>query len=287
MNRITSRLSMRQNRNYLFTLTLVATLAIALVPEHCAAQDMTYPPAVIRENDEDGAKEILERYAKAWRGEEEMDLREETVLAFWVSGETGGVYHIVLPLEEAGRLREGIPGRYDFGFETDIETLRRIDRGEWNAFTAMGQARGTDPIPLVPRTPEGFEWTPDNRGYFIPLLFHFWNRDWPERVPFGEGTTRFVHGANTAVFYYDRGVRSAWYQVKAGMHINADPSHQTNNFHTLVIMSRGVIMSRIAGVESILREGEAVFIPAGMQHEFWAEPDQYGEFVILMFGEKA
>ena len=287
----------RQRRSFFPVIS--ALLVVACIPRHCAAQgekhppdatpprDMTHPPAVARSNDQDSAEHILRRYAQAWRGKEEMDLRGETVLAFWVTGEAGGEYHMILPVEGPGRLLEGASQTYDFGFEADIATLRRLDRGEWNAFTAMGQARGTDPIPLMPKTPEGFEWSPENRGYFIPLLFHFWNRDWPETVPFGEGTTRPVHGANSTIFYYDKGLRTAWYQVKAGMHINADPQDQTNEFHTLVIMSRGAVMSRLGGKERVLREGEAVFIPAGMTHEFWAGADQYGEFIILMFGEGA
>lgn len=260
---------------------------ITLVTTLVAAQEMTQPPPITIDNEDDGAEEILKRYAKAWRGEEEMELRGETVLAFWVTGEKGGEYHVLLPPEGAARLAEGAADSFTFGFETDLETLRRLDRGEWNAFTAMGQARGTDPIPLVPKTPEGFEWTPENRGYFIPLLFHFWNREWPETIRFGEGTTRLVHGGNAAIFYYDRGLRSAWYQIKPGMHVNEDPADQTNDFHTLVIMSRGAVSSRLGGIERELREGEAVFIPAGMPHEVWAGPAQYGECIILMFGEGA
>lgn len=233
------------------------------------------------------AQEILARYAQAWRGHDEMELREETIVAFWVTGAGGGEFHIVLPPEGAGRLHTGVPSTYALGFETDMETLRRLDRGEWNALTAMAQARGDDPIPLVPKFPEGFQLTPENRGYVLSLCFHFWNREWPEVVRFKEGTTRPVHGANAAVLLYDKGLRTAWYQVKPGMHINADPEDQTNEFSTLIIMTRGELAARLGGIERTLRAGEAVFIPAGMTHEFWAGADQYGEFVIVMFGEGA
>lgn len=252
-----------------------------------AAQDMTHPPFPDRPDEGATAREILKRYAEAWRGKEEMELHGPTVLAFWVEGEGGGEYHITLSPDGPGHLGEGALVDYAFGFATDMETLRRLDRGEWNALTAMGQARGTDPIPLVPRTPEEFEWTPEDRAYFLPLLFHFWNREWPERVLFGEGTTREVHGGNAVVLYYAGGLRSAWYQVKPGMHINADPANQTNEFDTLVICTRGAVMSKLGGVERLLSEGEAVFVPAGRTHEFWAEEGQYGEFVIVMFGEGA
>ena len=71
------------------------------------------------------------------------------------------------------------------------------------------------------------------------------------------------------------------------MHINADPDDQTNDFHTFIIVTRGSFKARLGGVQTVLREGEAVFVPAGMRHEFWADGEDYGEFVILMFGERA
>ena len=260
---------------------------LAAAAETAPVRAITRPPRVALDNHRDSAEDILGRYAEAWRGKDEMTLRGPTVLAFWVSGKGGGEYHIRLSQEGPGRLDEGEPEAFDLGFETDIETLRRIDRGEWNALTAMGQASGADPIPLVPRFPEGFQWTPEDRAYYLPLLFHFWNRDWPERVLFGEGITREVHGGNVVIFYYGQGLRSGWYQVKPGMHMNADPADQVNEFDTLVIMSRGEVMSRLGGAERLLKEGEAVFIPAGMTHEFWAGEGQYGEFIILMYGEGA
>jgi hypothetical protein len=36
-----------------------------------------------------------------------------------------------------------------------------------------------------------------------------------------------------------------------------------------------------------LKEGHAVFVPPGMAHEFWAAEGEYGELVVLMFGEGA
>ncbi|MGD9142078.1 MAG: cupin domain-containing protein [bacterium] len=266
---------------------LAAALLLAAGCRREGAPEMTRAPLAAGPGDNATARDILERYAGAWRGAEEMKLEEAAVLAFWIEGEGGGEYHITLEPGGPGRLGDGIPSDYAFGFETDLQTLRRLDRGEWNALTAMGQARGSDPIPLVPRTPEGFEWTRENRAFVLPLVFHFWNREWPERVLFGEGVTREVHGGNVVIFYYSEGLRSGWYQVKPGMHMNADPADQTNPFDTLVILTRGTVTARLGGAERVLSEGEAVFVPAGMRHEFWAEEHQYGEFVIVMYGEGA
>jgi D-lyxose ketol-isomerase len=106
-------------------------------------------------------------------------------------------------------------------------------------------------------------------------------------IPFGDGLTRNVHGANSAIFYYQRGIRTGWYQVEPGMHVNRSEADQTNPFPSLFIMTRGRIQARLGGELLELEEGQAVLVPAGMAHEFWAEEDQYGELVLVMFGEGA
>jgi mannose-6-phosphate isomerase-like protein (cupin superfamily) len=238
-------------------------------------------------NQDDSVSEILQRYAKAWRGQGEFRLPRETVLGFWVSGDRGGDFHITLTNNPVGKLAGGSPDRYDLGFEVNIDVLRRLDRGELNVLTALAQAHGNDPTPLVLRLPSGSQWTPENRAFLLPLLFHFWNREWPEVVRFGEGLTRQVHGANAAVLFYDRGFRSAWYQLKPGMHINADPQGQTNEYPQLIIVTRGRLQARLDGKERRLSEGEAVLIPPGMRHEFWAGENQSAESVFLAFGPGA
>ena len=71
------------------------------------------------------------------------------------------------------------------------------------------------------------------------------------------------------------------------MHINAEARDQKNNFPQLIIVTRGQFTARLNGRELILSEGQAVFIPAGMAHEFWAEAGQYGELIWTAFGEGA
>ena len=238
-------------------------------------------------NNGDSARAILQRYADAWRGQEELQLERDLVIGFWVRGQDGGDYHIVLASAPGANLHDGIPSQYDLGFELDIDFLRRLDRGEMSAATAMAQARSSDPTPLIPRFGPRFGSMTDAALLFRRLCFHFWNREWPEVVRFGDGTTREVHGGNAAVLVYDKEFRSAWYQLKPGMHINADPHDQTNDHPNVVVITRGRFQARLGGRERALGEGEAVFIPAGIAHEFWAEGDQYGEFVWMAFGPRA
>jgi hypothetical protein len=191
----------------------------------------------------EGAREILERYARAWRGREEMPLDTAVILGFRIRGEGGGDFHVVLPPEGGAELRPGEPApgaALVTTFETDIDFLRRLDRGELNALTATVQATGHDPIPLVPHHPEGFRWTPEARAFVYPLWFHFWNRDWPEVIPFGDGRTRQAHGANATVFYYDRGLRTMRHQLGPGMRLGGAGGHaHTTTFSYLVVTTRG------------------------------------------------
>ena len=229
------------------------------------------------------ASQILESYAAAWKGDDEFLLEEAVTLGIWIDG---AGYTVILT-NDGGELLAVEPDTFDWGFETDLATLRNMDSGNLSALTAMGQARAEDPIPLNVKLPDNFSEDSDVRGFFIPLTLHFWNREWPETIRFGEGQTRFVHGANTSVLIYDEGLRTAWYQLKSGMHINADPEDQRNDFDTALIVTKGRFRGVIGGVEREFREGEMVLVPEGISHEFYAKDDEYGEFIILMWGDGA
>lgn len=268
---------------------LAVLLASGVFPcmaaEGVSAGRVTLPPSEAPANEKDSARVVLQRYAGAWRGRQELPLDFDVVVCFWVHGDGGGEYHVVLSQEAGAVVQEGIPDQYDLGFELNIDFLRRLDRGEINALTAMGQAHAGEPIPLVPKFGSAFERRPDMSLLFRRLCFHFWTRDWPEVVRFGEGSTRQVHGAEAAVLFYDEDFRSAWYQLKSGMHINADAADQTNGYSNVIIVTRGRLTARLGGSERILVEGDAVFIPAGMTHEFWADGNQYAELVWIAFGK--
>ncbi len=50
-------------------------------------------------------------------------------------------------------------------------------------------------------------------------------------------------------------------------------------------MTRRRIQARSGGQLLELQEGNAALVPAGKTHEFWTEEGQYGEFVLVMFGQ--
>lgn len=272
-------LEMRLLLSLIFALLMIACSPI----DSDNMPDMTLSKSPAGNQSERPASSILESFATAWRGDQEFALDRPITLGFWIDGEG---YTIDLS-DEGGAYAAGEPNHYDWGFKTDLGTLQRLDSGSINALTAMGQARGSDPSPLELRLPDDFSETDKIRGFYIPLTLHFWNREWPETIRFGDGLTRGVHGANTTVLIYDQGLRTAWYQLKSGMHINAEPADQINDFETAIVVTRGRFGGKIDGVERVFHEGETVLIPAGISHEFYADDGEYGEFIILMWGDNA
>jgi len=253
-------------------------------PPHIhAVPDMTRPPAGQVAPERRPTATILKSYANAWRGKTEFELSSATILGVWIDGDG---YTIEIT-NDGGTFSAGAPNHFDWGFETDRETLIKLDNRSFNALTAMGQARASDPIPLRIRLPDNFSAEGDIRHYFIPLTRHFWNREWPETIHFGEGTTRDIHGANATLLVYDDGLRTGWYQLKPGMHINSDLADQVNNFDSAIIVIKGHFSGKLNGIERVFQEGETVLVPEGMTHEFYASDEEYGEFLILMWGENA
>lgn len=230
---------------------------------------------------------ILERYVEDYVSDVTVD--RDVLFGVEVEGEW---WHVQARPGPEGSphpvsMGRGAPPDPTFYFTLDRETLGRLDRGELNPETAMVKAFSTDLSPMDVETMEG--WQPDD-GFLETLLrtsFHFWTRGTPEIIPFGEQYTRFTHGADAVVFYYQPGFRSGWASVKPGQHANEDPRSQTNPFPSLFIVVGGRGMARIGGKEVELEKGQAVLVPAEVPHEFWNPFDVPFETVLLMFGEGA
>ena len=188
---------------------------------------------------------------------------------------------------ESVTLHRGEPSEPTYYFWTDIETLRRLDEGTLNAGTAMAKAFSTDVTPLDADVMEGF--TPDEAflDRLFKNIFHFWVRGVPEILPFGEAHTRSTHGADAVIFYYQPGLRSGWFSMKKGQHVNEDEAMQTNPFPSMVLVTAGTGMARIGGIEVELRAGQRLFIPPNVTHEFWNPHEKPVEGVLLMFGDGA
>ncbi len=209
-------------------------------------------------------------------------------VTFGVEVKDQGAWHVISDGDGGVELRNGPPPKPTFAYVTDRGTLERILRGELAALTAMGRARWTEPAPMDLRFTEGFQPEPQFMGRLAELTFHFWTTGQPESVPFGDPAhTRVVHGANVAVLYYQPGLRTAWYQIEKGQHINAEEEDQANPFPALIVMTAGSAEARIGGQKMVFHSGTCTLIPANVTHELWNSHDDPAEFVIIMFGDGA
>lgn len=185
-------------------------------------------------------------------------------------------------------LAEGFPDTPAWYFVIDSEaTLARIDRGELAPGTAAVKAFSSDFAPMDVNFMEGFQPDEGFVGGMLQTLFHFWNRGTPEITTFGEGNTRQSHGTDVVVLYYQPGLRSGWFSIKPGDHVNENPDSRTNPFPSLMVFTRGSGIARLDGVDHVLEEGQSLYIPAGMSHEFLNPGDTPVEGILLMFGEGA
>jgi mannose-6-phosphate isomerase-like protein (cupin superfamily) len=233
-----------------------------------------------------GVAQILERFVEDYR---EDGMAIDGSFGVRVDGEW---WHVTSKRGADGApnevtLGEGQPPEPTFFFFMDKATLERLDAGTLAPGTAMVKAFSTDESPMDADAMEGFQ--PDET--FLPTLlkatFHFWVRGFPEITVFGDEHTRFTHGADAGVFYYQPGLRSGWFSIKPGQHANEDPRSQENPFPSLFIVIDGKGMARIGGKELEVSAGQSVFIGPNVAHEFWNPFDEPVRGILLMFGEGA
>lgn len=184
-------------------------------------------------------------------------------------------------------LTEGFPTEQTFIYKIEYATLQAIYQGNLNALTAQGKAFSGDYTPMSISYMEGYEPTAEEYDKINPFSFHFWTKGFPEFIPFGEGLTRRAHGSNFVVFYYEKGLRTAWYRVLPEEKVRHDPREQAMPFPIMVVAIKGTTEGEVDGKRVSLPAGNTIFIPPNVQHKWWNETDEPTEAILIMFGEGA
>ena len=184
-------------------------------------------------------------------------------------------------------LKEGLPDQPTFYYRIELETLLAVHEGKLNALTAQGKAFVGDYTPMSIQMMEGYAPTMEDYARINPFSFHFWTRGFPEIVPFGEGMTRRAHGSNFTIFYYETGIRTAWYRVLPGERVRDDAREQAMPFPMLVVAIKGTTEGEVDGQSVSLSAGNTIFIPPNVMHKWWNETDEATEAILIMFGEGA
>ncbi|MEM6805544.1 MAG: hypothetical protein AAF696_29375 [Bacteroidota bacterium] len=184
-------------------------------------------------------------------------------------------------------LQKGLPQTPTFVYKIEHETLKGIYEGKLNALTAQGKAFAGDYTPMQVYEMEGFETNPDVDSKINRFSFHFWTKGFPEIVPFSQEMTRRAHGSNFVVFYYEKGLRTAWYKVLPQEKVRHDPREQAMPFPMLIVATKGTTEGVVDGQRVSLPEGNTIFIPPFAPHKWWNETEEASEAILIMFGEGA
>ncbi|MEM6723341.1 MAG: cupin domain-containing protein, partial [Bacteroidota bacterium] len=134
---------------------------------------------------------------------------------------------------------------------------------------------------------EGYSPTQVQDDQVNPFSFHFWTRGFPETIPFGAGMTRRAHGSNFVVFYYEKGIRTAWYRILPGERVRDDAREQAAPFPMMGVTIKGTVEGEVDGQRITVPEGNTVFIPANVAHKWWNDSDEEVQVILIMFGKGA
>lgn len=215
---------------------------------------------------------------------------KEMVFGFMVDKDQ---WHMIIEKDSTGKLnsilKKGFPNTPILYWEMDSKTLSWFDKG-LNGETATARAQANDTYPLKTRATEGFPRYLINKGlndFLEELRLHFWTRGLPETFILSKDVARLSHGGYVVGLVYTEGLRTMWYQIDPGQHVNEDPIDQKNPSHSLVIITKGKCKAKIDGKEMIFEEGHSYLIPAEVSHEFWNPFDIPVQGVLIMYGEGA
>ena len=157
-------------------------------------------------------------------------------------------------------MKEGMPSSPTFIYVIEYEALLGIHEGKINALTAQGKAFAGDYTPMSIKQMEGYNPKMEEYAAINPFSFHFWTRGFPEIIPFGEGMTRRAHGSNFSVFYYETGLRTAWYRVLPEERVRDDAREQAAPFPMLIVAIEGTTEGEVGGKKVSLKKGRRLAI---------------------------
>ena len=233
-------------------------------------------------------EEIINSYVQDYR--QDRFASDPMTFGIEVEGQGSWTVNVTGKEVEGGwevQLSSGRPETPTFVYALENETLIAIHEGKINALTAQGKAFAGDYTPMRIDMMEGFKPTMEEYGKINPFSFHFWTRGFPEIVPFGEGMTRRAHGSNFTVFYYQPGLRTAWYRVLPEERVRDDAREQAAPFPIMIVAIKGTTEGEVDGKRVSLSAGNTIFIPAYVNHKWWNETGEATEAILIMFGDGA
>jgi mannose-6-phosphate isomerase-like protein (cupin superfamily) len=189
----------------------------------------------------------------------------------------------------AAHLTKGAPAIPTFVWAMSRETFDKITSGQMSAITASAKAFSRESAPLEVETLNGFKPTKDwAQTVMRPLYFHFWTMGQPEVAQFGFDRSRLVHGGRAIPAVYAPGIRTSWYGILKGDHINKDPRSQKDPWSSAFFIIKGGTGGARIGDEVIkLEDNSMIHVPPQTEHEFWNNGDVPAEMIMVTYGTES
>ena len=238
----------------------------------------------------DEAEKIIRSFVEDYRSDRHaVEKRSVGIIVPEVEGE----WTIEVTGKQIGKkqwevlLEDGLPNEPTFMYRAEYSALKAIFNGEMNALTAQAKAFSTDYAPLDVLEINDYKPNEDDNSAMNAFSFHFWTKGFPEVIPFRADATRRAHGAGVTIFYYQKGLRTGWYNILPGERVRQDAREQAMPFPMMGVMIKGTAKGIVDGELVTVSEGNTVFIPANVHHKWWNETDEPVELILIMFGEGA
>jgi len=236
------------------------------------------------------AQTIIKSFVKDYKTDRHA--KKKRVIGIKVP-EVNGEWTITVTGKEIGKnewevkLEDGLPNIPTYIYRAEIKALKAIYTGEMNALTAQAKAFSTDYAPLDVQEINDYKPTEDDDSALNAFSFHFWTKGFPEVIPFRPDATRRAHGSGVTIFYYEKGLRTGWYNILPGERVREDAREQAMPFPMMGVMIKGTAKGIVDGEPITVSAGNTVFIPANVHHKWWNETDESVELILIMFGKGA
>jgi len=232
------------------------------------------------------AEAILSAFAEDYANDPTAEAIE---IGFDVSGER--FFLTVSPADSGPHVvtfDAGFPDQPIIYWEMSLDTLRRIEAG-MTGETATQRGRAGDERLMVLRATSGFPaYLMRRNGAFQDMLnrfkVHFFIRGMPEIVPIGPEHSVGSHGTSVVGLAYQPRVSVVITNILPGDAVNEEEDLDANPFDSVFIATSGRVRARIGGVEAVLEEGHALYVPADVEHVFWNDFEEPYQGVMVLYG---
>jgi mannose-6-phosphate isomerase-like protein (cupin superfamily) len=171
----------------------------------------------------------------------------------------------------------------DVHFTLSSDTLRKIQDGSIEAFTAAGKADIREASLLDSSFGPSFSMAKLSELYHV--LMHFFVTEPIKVVDLDMNKARVVHGAYAIPLFYHEGFRSAWYTIAPGQRLN-EPG-DTNPFDQAMVILSGSGQATFGQEVFRIEANRAYHIPAGSDHVIDNDTDEPITLIFLAYGPGA